>query len=72
VLATKACSIFDKATEPRTQARRLNRGARLLRRASVLIARAAKGGRIADGCAAALVERLNDTRNRAQRLAGVR
>jgi hypothetical protein len=72
VLATKACSLFDKATEARSQVRRLKRGARLLRRAAIVVGRAGSEDRLARDCAAALEQWLNEARERAERLAGVR
>jgi hypothetical protein len=72
VLATKACSLFDKAVTGRTQTRRLKRGARFLRRAATVVGRAGSSDRLADACADALGQWLNEARERAERLAGVR
>jgi hypothetical protein len=72
VLATKACSLFDKTGPERTQVRRLKRGARFLRRASAVVGRAGSSDRLAEGCAVALGQWLTEARERAERLAGVR
>ena len=71
-LTTKACALFGQATESNAQRRRLNRGARLLRRAAAKVKKAGDGGRIPLACSTALANDLTDARTRAQHLAGMR
>ena len=73
VLATRACSLFDKASIPSRQSgRQFVRGAKLMRRAATAIGRVGKNGRLAQTCATDLVRRLTDAHDRAERQADVR
>jgi len=73
VLATKACSLFDKAALGTRQAtRQLVRGGKLMRRASTVVGRAGASGRLSQACATDLVARLRDAHDRAERQADVR
>jgi hypothetical protein len=61
VLATKACSLFDKAalgTGTRQSTRQLVRGAKLMRRASTIVGRAGTSRKLSQTCATELVARL--------------
>jgi hypothetical protein len=73
VLATKACSLFDKAAlGTRQSSRQLGRGGKLMRRASTIVGRAGANGRLSQTCATELVARLLDAHDRADRQAHVR
>jgi hypothetical protein len=73
VLATKACSLFDKAALGTPQStRQLVRGGKLMRRASTIVGRAGTKGRLSQTCATDLVARLMDAHDRAERQANVR
>ena len=73
VLATRACSLFDKAALGAKQSKRqLVRGGKLMRRASTIVGRAGTSGRLSQTCATELVGRLMDAHDRAERQADVR
>jgi hypothetical protein len=73
VMATRACSLFDKAATPTKQsARRFVRGAKLMSRAAGVVGRAGKTGRLSLTCATDLARNLTDAHDRAKRQADVR
>jgi hypothetical protein len=73
VLATKACSLFDKAAlGTRQSTRQLVRGGKLMRRASTIVGRAGTSRRLSQTCATELVARLLDAHDRADREAHLR
>jgi hypothetical protein len=73
VMATRACSLFDKASlGTRQSPRQFRRGAKLMRRAAVVVGRAGSKSRLAQACVTDLVARLTDARERAERQARMR
>jgi hypothetical protein len=72
-MATRACSLFDKAAPGSPQSsRQYLRGAKLMRRAAVVVGRAGSHGRLGQTCTTDLVARLMDARDRADRQGRVR
>jgi hypothetical protein len=73
VMATRACSLFDRAAPgTRQSSRQFLRGAKLMRRAAVVVGRAGIQGRLAQTCTTDLIARLMDARDRADRQGRVR
>ena len=72
VLATKACSLFEPCTRSRTRPAAQSGCPAPAPGHLRIVGRAGNAGRVSRACAAELVARLTDARDRARRLAGVR